>query len=145
MLLSRCASYVFSMTWWCTSLHIPHTPSIYYVYLRLLVASVAGCPGARCHLVDPACITIRDYVLHCAGLHIRHARVTVSSQVLHKSKPSKFSCIVLWLGSLRLQAEATPMQVLCSYIFCSQLQEPCTRAIQHNVVVLSIVSYISTD
>ena len=25
-------------------------------------------------LVDPACITMRDYVLHCAGLHIRYTR-----------------------------------------------------------------------
>ena len=33
-------------------------------------------------LVDPACNTIRDYDLHCAGLHIRYARVTVGSQVL---------------------------------------------------------------
>ena len=26
MLSSRCASYVFGMTWWCTSLHIPSPP-----------------------------------------------------------------------------------------------------------------------
>ena len=130
------------------------------MYLRLLVCravpSVAGCPVARCpwstprvlqyvimscgavSLVDPACITIRDYVFHCADLHIRYARVTVGSQVLslsHKSKPSKFYALSLRLGSLRLQAEATPMQILCS-----QLREPCTRAIQHN---MSIVTHIS--
>ena len=82
-------------------------------------------------LVDPACITIRDYVFQCAGLHIRYARVIVGSQVLslsHKSKPSKFYALSL---RLRLQAEATPMQVLCS-----QLQEPCTRAIQHKLRAL---------
>ena len=136
MLSSRCASYVFGMGGVLACI----SPTPLHLLYVLAITSMPCCAiccrmsWGAVSLVDPACITIpvRDYVFHCADLHIRYARVTVGSQVLslsHKSKPSKFYALSLRLGSLRLQAEAMPMQILCS-----QLQEPCTRAIQHNIV-----------
>ena len=135
MLSSRCASYVFGM-WWCTSLHIPHPPPFTMCTCDYLLPDVLG-RG----VLDPACITIRDYVLHCAGLHIRYARVTVGSHVLslsHISKPSK-SMHCPWAGFTEVAGR--------SHAYASSLQSAAglTRAIQHNMVVLSIVSYISTD
>ena len=49
---------------------------------RVVTSVCCRMSGGRGVLVDSACITMRDYVLHCAGLHIWYARVTVGSQVL---------------------------------------------------------------
>ena len=81
-------------------------------------------------LVDPACITIRDDVLHCAGLHIQYARVTVGSQVLslsHKSKPSKFYALFLRLGSYALRLQASQKPRLCKFS-CRSLAQGYTVA-----------------
>ena len=76
-------------------------------------------------LVDHSCITIRDYVLHCAGLHKRYTRVTVGSQVLAQIEAyGKFYALSLRLGSLSTEAALRSHHLM--QVLCSQLQEPCS-------------------
>ena len=90
-------------------------------------------------LVDPACITIRDYVLHCAGLHIRYARVTVGSQVLSiRSLASPMHCP--WAGFTEVAGR--------SHAYASSLQSAAGALHKGYTAKYGsavIVSYISID
>ena len=96
-------------------------PTIRFLVCRAVPYRLLPDVQRRSVLVDPACITICDYVLHCAGIHIRYTRVIVGSQAHSLSPKLKPSSIVREAG-FPIQASQNSWEATASETYASSLQ-----------------------